>query len=769
MMARGSGQAYPLATFARLAEARNEQTNLGVVESLEVYLPQSRQTVRIADNASAGISGPSNCSRNAIRTAEKACAQLQFFVETGGVCSELFWFANAGVYSFAGPEGHQRFHEISKEKFGPYDEAETQTKLDRKIAETTGPTTCAQFESLDPARCSVCPHRGKVVSPLQLAVEPVTFTPEIAQALAGVPPPPSPFYYRSDGALMLKREGNKEPDIIITLYPIFLKSIARDDEKDATYAVYMQKLPHQAWEEKMLTMASVMGPKAEWLLERAGIQVKDTNLFADYHRLRKDQLVKGKPAEYIFSTFGFKNKREQFVYGNFAYSDRGKEHIRFSDKTLAASTMPPESASLTEWTKAARVFFQPATYAHAVIILGAFAAVLMDFNSEVEGGAVLALTDEFGATGKSTALAACRSVFFNKFVDLNFKDTSNALWRVVGALNNLPVTYDELSLADENKYTVREFIETFNAGREKRRLMRDGDLKRGLASWRTLLMLTSNGSPTAVIQTMKKEYAAKAHRIMEFSVPVQDRLIDPTIGDKLQRAYYANMGLAGDRFLAALYQPGVLKDVPARLTAAYDAIYADTGWPPSTRFWARALAAIMVAGEIAYEAGLVPMHPREIVQWAIAYQTENNLEHRSREATEQDATMDMLSQVLRALDPDTLHVTRSAFSNGESSYMAQSEPRILEARREGNTVYVAKAAFNQTAIKAGFADFRKNLKHLQAQGIIEGTSKRVDLGYGLERYTGPSAECYVFHLKENDNEPRLEIPTAIFPTHRQIN
>jgi hypothetical protein len=101
------------------------------------------------------------------------CGVVAEFRRTGDIC-EPTWKAMAGLYHYV-ENGEALFHECSARNFPKYDRRQTQAKFDN-AAKLTGPTLCSTFkDDTDPKtreKCLVCPHLGRVVTPIHTVPDP---------------------------------------------------------------------------------------------------------------------------------------------------------------------------------------------------------------------------------------------------------------------------------------------------------------------------------------------------------------------------------------------------------------------------------------------------------------------------------------------------------------------------------------------------------------------------------------------------------------------
>jgi hypothetical protein len=90
-----------------------------------------------------------------------ACAQIKFMRDERGVMREPEWRACLSVLKYC-EDGEKLSHDWSKGD-DRYTHEETQKKLDA----IEGPHKCETFAGLN-RRCEGCPHRGKIISPIEL-------------------------------------------------------------------------------------------------------------------------------------------------------------------------------------------------------------------------------------------------------------------------------------------------------------------------------------------------------------------------------------------------------------------------------------------------------------------------------------------------------------------------------------------------------------------------------------------------------------------------
>jgi hypothetical protein len=137
---------------------------------LEVDVHHRTAAPLINDHSVAGRLGSLFAQGNRFsRGALEGCGQLRSPGRDGrGYVPEPLWHLGLGVFAFIEGDGDQAAHEWSSDD-DRYDENQTQQRLDRIRAITSGATTCARFHQENPKTCEACPHWQTINSPISFA------------------------------------------------------------------------------------------------------------------------------------------------------------------------------------------------------------------------------------------------------------------------------------------------------------------------------------------------------------------------------------------------------------------------------------------------------------------------------------------------------------------------------------------------------------------------------------------------------------------------
>ena len=110
-------------------------------------------------------------------TIATSCGVAKHWNDTRGEdCSEPEWVAALQVLRHC-TDGELYIHAISEGHID-YTAAATNEKYAQRLENTAGPTLCKTLEGYRPNICAVCPHRGKIKTPLSLGVEVTLVSPQ---------------------------------------------------------------------------------------------------------------------------------------------------------------------------------------------------------------------------------------------------------------------------------------------------------------------------------------------------------------------------------------------------------------------------------------------------------------------------------------------------------------------------------------------------------------------------------------------------------------
>lgn len=422
-------------------------------------------------------------------------------------------------------------------------------------------------------------------------------------------------YIERDGKLYAKQE---EPDGSITeslvSSAVRLEGVQTSELDATSYSYKFTKfLPKEGWADVILDAKTIFGNGGISELAGKGVVIHDAKSFMDYVRHAVDDFHADNETLVRYDQFGWKNDDQSFLYGKMLYTSAGPvEAIGAKEVAVRSQWIGPrKGGSLEAWTEAADSLFASDMEAYSAIVLASFAAPLMRFQSQDEGGAIIHMFTPGSGMGKTTALTGAWTVWGTKEgLSLTNEDTRVSKPIAIGTLANLPVIYDELR--DKDPEYIRRMVVMFTEGRDRMRGMVDGTIRHTKANWQTIMLSAANNS--LIDQLQGDGVDAPAFRVLELSSALP-KSIDKTKGDRLKRVLSDNAGHAGDAYLRYLMDPAVLTWVRGALQKWTQDIYDVTKVDSAHRFRVRAIGAIAVASAIVNKLGILHFQTARIIEW----------------------------------------------------------------------------------------------------------------------------------------------------------
>ena len=548
---------------------------------------------------------------------------------------------------------------------------------------------------------------------------------------------PPNFYEESlfweNGALYHKHEKNqKENRVKILSFPFGVKSIHRGELKaDNTYYLLSLSKPHDGTKEWSVPASALVGPNAVPMLADQGVVVHNAELFKQYVRLSVDKLNADGRSKMSFEQFGWKENENAFLYGDRLYRPGGVDTTALSGELRYRSQWlrPTPAGSLLAWKNAIDCLMGAGSEGQSFTVLASFAAPLMRFLEDNEGGAVVNLMTSVSGAGKTTSLAAASSVWASdaRALGLTSIDTKVSKSVSLGAIANLPLTYDEFGNKDPG--AVREFIVTFTSGRDKLRADSSGQLIHNAASWQTILISAGNRSLIdQIVSTGESD--APAMRILEFPVQSAGDL-KPSEAARLKRQLEENAGHAGHAFLMYLMKEGTIGAAKEMLARVMDEIYAKGHFRREHRFRVRTLAAVAVASRIVQKLSLIAFTPERINGWA--------LKHFSEEAQNVVETrhIETLSRFLSEHLAETL-IMPGPYERGLMAMALGEKPRVrctVRVEIKNDAIHVSEVELRAWIERAAGGNYRETIAKLREDGVLCG-ERQMTLTAGTELRSG---------------------------------
>lgn len=645
--------------------------------------PKSRNSI-VPANSKSGISSkilfkPPNEKIDFEQLASN-CAQLGALRLSRGLVSEPLWHASLVLLSHC-HEGEKIANEWSN-AHSNYSPEEVSAYVARG-RERSGPTTCVHFRSINPAGCEGC--KFNVATPLNTLTSHLTARSDVDSVpVVGDGTGKGTDGFLLDGGLWFRHEerNGKFSRIKVTNFGVELLHVQFGEIRTANRFYHFRHfLPHHGWQD---IEVSASDPYMTRTLAGGGLNIHESDLFGKWVKGQVDMYNDKQEQQVQYEQYGWKSETS-FLYGSRLYRPDatvevpGSTELKFRNQWL----MPRKGGSLDGWKLAADRLFGAGSEGQSFAVLAAFAAPLMRFTNDSEGGAIVSLVTRATGTGKSSALAGAYTVYASdrRALSLTTTDTGNSKGVAMATIGNLPIVHDEFAGDPE---VTKNFVKLFTEGRDKQRLDRDGQMRHTVGTWQTILFTAANTSLVDTIGALGASDAL-AYRVLEFPVSSAGDF-SPAEADRLRKQLELNAGWAGHAFLEYIVRPDVLEMVKAMIAMMMEEIYAYRKgvFGREHRFWVRTLACVAVAARIVEHLDLVAFSPTRIMTWAIDY-------FASMERPVPQTQADWLASFINAHTNEMLVVPRawSPDDNKKGSKLASIvPPRIptrLTIRREEDT------------------------------------------------------------------------------------
>lgn len=733
-----------LATLAERADLADEPSssvvNIQVSSVLNLGERPDLPGAAAALNAAAGTgigSNADNYTEANPRLVVAKCPQLRWQATHAGEVSEPQWYDMVGCLRHA-ERGAEAVHLLSK-GHPDYDQATTEQKILQHIEGDFGPTLCATFESHRPGGCATCLHRGKVKTPLVLgrqlkAVEAPKITLQASGAEAvqiTLPNPPAPFKRATNSKtgqaritmLMSDDEGDYEEEIYE--YDIYPSQLIQDERSNSYRVTLSRWLPHDGWGEFQISAGALYDRrKLTATLGDVGVLPDPSKIeyLVQYMIGYIRELQKLNAATRLYAQLGWRGETK-FVLLDQLVTPAGVEPLQPSSNIELAfhlSKYPPRMGDLETWKDIVSIFERPQMIAHQFAFGVGFATPLLTLTQY--HGMIVSLVGEPGA-GKSSALYCANSIWGHRWlggVD-GKQDTIKGFYAKIGALQHLPVTYDEITNLDPRDLSDLAYSITKGQGRQA--LNQDGTMRQGYGDWSTILLTTANASIHERLALAKADASAEAVRVFEYRVPEHTLTKDEADAnfDRLLEHY----GHAGPIYATALIQRRAwAQDRIKHWTHAIDQRAKVTS---GERYWSACVACVLTGFELANDCGLTNADIERLAAFGVGV-------IQTMRGTVSSNTKDPLSMLGEYVNRSMRSILALNNDPTKGAPMFAMEPTAeLRIRVEhwAQRMYVDRADFRRFCSSQGVdpGTVQRELKRL---GVLKADAVRLVLGRGTK-------------------------------------
>lgn len=696
----------------------------------------------------------------------KDCQQLSEMLSNGGRnCNEPLWYAALNIAKHSDNPSAWA-HELSKGHPG-YNYTDTDNKLKHAIETGTGPTTCKKFESLRSSVCVTCPYNKIITSPIQLAHGVIQKQIVAKQVNFS---PPFPYYRRQQGGIAVLVKANDDDvgiEHVVYDYDLFVEGKLRDEATGSWLIKYKYFQPVDGWCEQLAPLEDFCDKKVAFkTLMRGGVtptygQSQQAYNVGRYVIDCVRSLEKTQGSTTMYSQFGWRLNDNGFLVGNRLYLPNMTSEVEVTE-TLRRFIKPSPNVirfdsrgSLQEWCDAFNMYASDGMEAYAFGALLGFASPLYKFTGH--HGIIYNMVGNKGS-GKSTVLQMIASIWSRPEAQLlKESDTINSSEVILGAMHNLPVTYDEITNIEERR--LSDLCYNITQGRGRNRLHADAKLKTNSATWALIMCSSSNLSLVDKLAGLKADASAESIRIFEVNINSENSNLDKRKADAAFKKLETNYGLAGE-----VYAPYIVNNrasIQELLTKVISKIDEELEMQSSERFWSALLGCVMVGGYIAKNLGLHRYDMDKLYAWARAQisRMRSNVQERIADP------MSILSNFLGSRIKNTLLIVNGKPRDTLLPHVRELTEIRLEIAPKLALAYVErKAIFKYCKDNAVSVTWFEG--QLKALGILIDTSKQKKLNAGASELPAISASCWVFNLIREDFRTDLK---AIIEGQKQAN
>lgn len=600
--------------------------------------PQGRAVAAFADNADLA-GGITYAAAYSDRVADQ-CGVVGLVRDKKGCVDQPTWFHTLQVLAFC-DDGEEAAHEWSSGD-PRYTHRETQAAFERVKA--FKPTTCEKLADHQLDICAVCPHWGKIKSPIGLGTRPAPVVVMVdnpaaskstafgsddddatpAQVQLGFPhgysllqltaPFPQLCYSTKDDAGTLEWH----PFCNTSFYPI-----NRLGDTDSGFSNEFEMIvkagetrrfviPTSTINEGGSGLASILGryeiaalpnmkPKVEHYLQS----------WMGHLRENRDAIT---PRQF----YGW--HEDEFLIGDTLIAPTGTRTAIVTGIAADKVRELTPKGDLDTWKHVIDTAYNyEGQEALQFCVMLSFAAPIFSMLKQY-GGITAYAHSEGSGVGKTTAQRAGLSAWGN-WEGLQMADgkaTANALWGMIGAYHNLPVLFDELT--NQSNKEASELVFSVSSGRQKERMTSDGRRNKNNSNWSTILMASGNNMLSEKLGQHRANAGAEIARLFEFTVRSKSRL-SPNEAADLFPKLGENYGHAGMVFATHLVEnKAEIMELLLRVQAGFNTRARCT---QSERYWAALAASVLTALIVARRLDLIQFPLEGLTAWLITQVASN--------------------------------------------------------------------------------------------------------------------------------------------------
>jgi hypothetical protein len=351
-------------------------------------------------------------------------------------------------------------------------------------------------------------------------------------------------------------------------------------------------------------------------------------------------------------------------------------------------------------------------------------------------------------------------------------DTSNALFKIRGVLNNLPCTIDELTTAADED--VAELAYNLSQGREKISMSKDREIREPV-KWDGPTLLSTNISIHQKFDNIQTSNDPLRARTMELHH--HDRTFIQTDSTGYSNGYRffdliaKNNGWAYPELVESVVEFGGPELIYEKGVEAFNKKFGFM-FEPQERFYRSGIINGWIIGKIGQKLGLFPFDVDGTVQYLIDCTIKAR---KDAESSKQDV-FDTVGQFLQEFNDQLIEVTEVYGSGKEQVRIPAPERAVarLKVVYDSNTPVMPGSvlAVNLTTLKKWLSKTRDGVdrltRELEANGALISARERVTIFKGCQNRNPGQAHCLIVNINHprfvdalTSTSARLQSPVAL--------
>lgn len=714
------------------------------------------------------------------------CPTINEVAETGGDVSYDVWWRAIGVAK------HTTDQYATAEHWTRNREATNHNKHDwRSILDgwTVGPTTCDEFAKHS-SKCSTCPRRGQIKSPIQLGV------PELPPI---EPLPQKPAAINKEwtfDAEWIKAAVNRKHHIGVQNGRLVYTHKDPDDPHIVKHVPFCDRYwqvmrrvrgPDNVWQLEIAYAEYPGKPPQTFVVDSAAVTSNDLLRKAfsahELHFYGQGALAKAMNKILYEQDLLYQMEEETAVYPIMGWvtennTPRGTPTGEFVlGTTIFRPKQPPAEIQLAEtvpldlrsdfraegtperWvTIIDNIYNRPRAEPYQFVVSAMFAAPLVQLVPGAGDwhGIPIALYGDSGAAKTTTALAAVslyappQLLRFNANSDHKHGgqgDTINAFALKVGTLQNIPFIADEMTGLEPEKMSAVMYM--LANGKSKDRMAPNGQMVPNPYRWDVISIATGNEGFHAKLEQLRNRHTQEASMLRCFEVPLwADDL--KTIFPDIERTYVEDTllaqqyGTVGRKWIQFVVNNRLqIADMLGKRRAQFKINSDDKS---SLRFYKDLIVTVEVAAKLAKKLGFIGWNVDDMVQWATGQITKlkTTVFHSDWEGVISDFVASLHGRTIV-----TKHMKiapgRKASANKEMPLepLSTSTPPVARRAIEDKVFVVAASALNEWA-KSQHITGRDLVNQMWSLGYLAGRTaetRTINIGAGTT-VARPQSPCW---------------------------